>query len=353
MAENKEKATDQIDMAINIFRLSDIDEIKQTFQVDMSYAVLWNDADASDVETITTTYPTQSPHHVDIRNSFDSEDAYTPYLTQYPRDQIPQYSGETSKHNFRWMARAKLSLSCPILLRDFPYDTQDLEIVVRLPRTADRKTNLCCPRVRFVGVLQAEWTIYSPQIVEKYENQPNMIVVKIPAQRSPFYFVVNIAGIMTLLTSICAYVAVLPVDAPGDRAQITTTLLLTSVAFKFLVASQLPKVSYLTQLDFYFMFAFFCQGAVILENALVSLMTDTAQAEMIDRYFFIIGCIIWVVWHVFQGGLLHFRYQRFRRRFGTPVVEPADGYYRRNQAPQLQRKKMHDQSGEVIEKPYK
>lgn len=37
-------------------------------------------------------------------------------------------------------------------------------------------------------------------------------------------------------------------DSPADRLSVTLTLLLTSVAFKFVVSQSLPEISYVTAL---------------------------------------------------------------------------------------------------------
>lgn len=49
----------------------------------------------------------------------------------------------------------------------------------------------------------------------------------------------------------------IPAEELADRLSVTLTLVLTSVAFKYMVAQELPKISYLTLLDKYILMSFF------------------------------------------------------------------------------------------------
>lgn len=91
-------------------------------------------------------------------------------------------------------------------------------------------------------------------------------------QRQPMYYLTNIALPMMVLTYLGFLSFAVSFDGSrldtSDRLSITLTLLLTAVAYKFVVASAIPQVSYLTLLDKYISlcFAFLC--LIITENAL-------------------------------------------------------------------------------------
>ena len=63
--------------------------------------------------------------------------------------------------------------------------------------------------------------------------------------------VTNVIGILAMLTLLVLTVFAVPVEDLADRVGIVLTLLLTAVAFKFVVADTVPKVGYSTQLDRY------------------------------------------------------------------------------------------------------
>merc|ERR1719237_1677524 len=69
--------------------------------------------------------------------------------------------------------------------------------------------------------------------------------------RKAFYYVLNVACVMLLISSfaLCAW-AKHPADISG-RHDVDFSLVLTAVAFKLVLTSMLPPVSYMTVLDTY------------------------------------------------------------------------------------------------------
>ncbi|XP_013383172.1 gamma-aminobutyric acid receptor subunit pi [Lingula anatina] len=81
--------------------------------------------------------------------------------------------------------------------------------------------------------------------------------------------------------------------SPNDRLGVTLTLLLTSVAFKFIVTSSLPAVSYLTFLDLFVIGCLVIQFLIAGENAIVALLqADSALTFDIASAAIIGGCTI-------------------------------------------------------------
>ena len=68
-------------------------------------------------------------------------------------------------------------------------------------------------------------------------------------QRGSRYYLYNIVLTEIFLVLLSLTAKVVPVEEFADRMSISLTLLLTSVAFKFVVAEKLPNLSYQTYLD--------------------------------------------------------------------------------------------------------
>lgn len=86
----------------------------------------------------------------------------------------------------------------------------------------------------------------------------------------------------------------------GDRMAITLTLVLTTVAWKYVIADKLPKISYLTLFDWYIMAAFLFIAVTGIENVVVTLV-DQDHAGTVDFYVGVTICGLWLVWHVLFG----------------------------------------------------
>ncbi len=92
-------------------------------------------------------------------------------------------------------------------------------------------------------------------------------------ERKCLYYVSNVCVPIGLLSGLCLISMSINEDGTrldtSSRLAITLTLLLTGVAYKFVVADSLPNLSYLTLPDKYIWSCFAFTLAVVLENAVV------------------------------------------------------------------------------------
>lgn len=142
-------------------------------------------------------------------------------------------------------------------LEFFPFDLQDLSLDFQLTTRADiDKFDFRLHTVEFYRpcLQMAEWTMYPPESDRKGTAKTS---VRLRATRKPRYYITNIVGMMCILNCMC--IAAFGIEVPdiADRLSVTMTMMLTAVAFKFIVGDQLPKVSYNTYLDFYLLYTMF------------------------------------------------------------------------------------------------
>lgn len=111
--------------------------------------------------------------------------------------------------------------------------------------------------------------------------------------RKPGFYLSNVVlpiAILTLLSPLsCAIESDGSSLGTADRLGITLTLMLTAVAYKFVVASSLPQVSYQTLLDSYVLvcFGFMCINAA--ENACIAIFMYEYGATKSDENYFILA----------------------------------------------------------------
>lgn len=211
-------------------------------------------------------------------------------------------------------------------LADFPFDLQDISIVGTL--------NLPTSRASLINN-QAFYSIYHEKSFRlgstykvTYNDQVHVtttysdanessaghvyprVIFNMKLTRLQGYYAWNIVLPMAVLTTLTSLsIGVEESDgsrlSTGDRLQITLTLLLTSVAFKFVVAESLPRVSYQTILDKYILMcnAFICVGAI--ENVLYPALTYDGNKDGKESFnewfvmlfflvsFFIANVVFW------------------------------------------------------------
>ena len=137
--------------------------------------------------------------------------------------------------------------------------------------------------VRFVkpSLEQTEWTILEPNC--KW-NDAKSSILHIRVGRKSGYYIQNVVLLMASLAVLGMMAFFCAIDDIGSRTSISLTLLLTLVAFKFVLASQLPVISYNTLLDYYVMFATYTlvtmTVAAIIPFCITEFLTDDSQSNV-------------------------------------------------------------------------
>jgi len=99
---------------------------------------------------------------------------------------------------------------------------------------------------------------------------PPYVIFLMPIQRSPVFYIWQVVLPVFIVGSLSLIAFAFPVDELDSRLSINLTLVLTSMVFKNLVSSFIPKISYLTLLDAYVNFSFVLLVLVAFENTVWS-----------------------------------------------------------------------------------
>mmetsp|Transcript_15777 Transcript_15777/g.26505 ORF Transcript_15777/g.26505 Transcript_15777/m.26505 type:complete len:285 (+) Transcript_15777:434-1288(+) len=151
--------------------------------------------------------------------------------------------------------------------------------------------------VQAFSTLQAGWTLHHCE--GRFDNgwTDSDFSVSIRAERDAFFYLVTFGGLIFIV--VASSILALGVDPQdlADRMSINMTLLLTVVAFKLVMSSYVPPTPYLTRLDTYMLTGLVILATVILENFLVSFLSEEA-AKDIDITFGLLVAIFWFGLHV-------------------------------------------------------
>eukprot|EP01084_Bolivina_argentea_P318437 552236_1 len=156
-----------------------------------------------------------------------------------------------------------------------------------------------------------EYEMLSPWI-DFTGDQP--LSIRLRVERQPGFYAAGI--ILPNFLIISAAFAAFPIliddsepDFIADRLSISVTLMLTAVAFRYVITDQLPKVTYLTIMDYYLLEGFIMLTLLIFENAFVGITSWEAtksqnKRQSIDQTIAIVFCILWGLTHIFWGVVL-------------------------------------------------
>merc|ERR1712013_264177 len=133
--------------------------------------------------------------------------------------------------------------------------------------------------------------------VDFSEEQP--LSIRLRVKRLPAFYFGNIVFPNFLIVAGAFASFAVPADEIADRLSVTVTLMLAAVAFMFIVSTMLPKVSYLTIMDYYILVGFGLLMLMIAENAIAGIEGFTLEySDDIDLIFAIALGAIWLGIHI-------------------------------------------------------
>ena len=117
------------------------------------------------------------------------------------------------------------------------------------------------------------------------------IICSVVVSRKPEYFLWSVYVPLLLLTGLTLGTFQVPKEDVADRLAVAVTLVLTATTFKFVVADDLPRLSYTTWLDQTILTAFYFVLLVALEVVLAHSFFSTAAERWISRA----GIALWLL----------------------------------------------------------
>ena len=131
------------------------------------------------------------------------------------------------------------------------------------------------------------------------EHIEHNITIVLGMSRNPKFYMYNVALVEYIAVQMVVFSIAIPPSDYGTRASVNITLLLTMVAFKFVINSFLPLVNYLTWLDKYIILGVLLIGCTIIENFFISnlFVASANYASLVDKWYAVAFTTFW--------GLLH------------------------------------------------
>ena len=168
----------------------------------------------------------------------------------------------------------------------FPFDVQQLCIIVRMSAFPDRGKRFVPFELKGVGqqnevkswIKLAEWTRYEPTCIfeDDSRGRARCTIQMLLCRKSRFH-VLNVMLVNFCITLGSFFAICIPLDMVGERLSVASTMFLTAIAFKIVVANDVPKVSYSTIMDLYLNGCLSFMFAIITSTACVAFATRSSQ----------------------------------------------------------------------------
>eukprot|EP00939_MAST-03C_sp_MAST-3C-sp1_P004066 g4066.t1 len=302
--EEKMSAGRTVHFVWTVYRINDIDCVKQVFGIDIRFLFEWEDGNAypsmPKAERVHLWYP-----RLVVVNKADDFVAQT--IDPAHDLKIPKAG------RVRMSFRIRGKLQEIYELHDFPFDTQDLQINLQSRddyRTIGRFVPGIAKRTNsYQNLPLINWNQHTHRVFcsltdpnlstrgREYANIRLALIVK----RHYVHYVKTIYAMIFFLTSCGFSVFSLKIDQMGERLAANFTLLLTMVAYKNELSAQIPRLDYITFLDQYIYLGFsmvllLVFESVIVQKAFDAKVSDDAKARVldVDDYFSYLWLSLWV-----------------------------------------------------------
>jgi hypothetical protein len=184
-------------------------------------------------------------------------------------------------------------------LNNFPFDIQDLEIEIEIPKCDKNDIEWILNKNENIINHLSEWNYmivqHSPHNnpVKKYKR-----IIHIFVKRNYWVYVWRIIFVMSLISLVSFFnISIDPFDNLGERVTYSVTLFLTSIAYSIVTTTYLPILGNQTLMDWYIFHVYIYLGS----NMGVISLIPYYNPEIVEKYDVIIHYIylgIWFIWHM-------------------------------------------------------
>lgn len=168
------------------------------------------------------------------------------------------------------------------------------------------------------GALRGDLALLSDPKWSRRGSQYSRLHIALAASRVAAPYVWNLVVIQCILVSMGLMTFSISPDSISDRLGNNMNTVLATVAFKFVIAGDIPKVEYHTWLDKYCLGSFLFLATIAMEHVAVY---SCGMATTQDEKRIIQGIVLlWVVFNA-SFGAVALSYSRERRRFCLDVKD--------------------------------
>ncbi|MEM7008578.1 MAG: hypothetical protein AAF462_05515 [Thermodesulfobacteriota bacterium] len=258
-----------INVGVVVIDIDSIDGAQQSFVANFAVVTEWNDP--------------RLVEDIEYYRVMDTDDVWTPNLQILNQQKLfTTFRDEVTvlpNGNVYFTQRYWGTLSYPMNLKDFPLDEHSLKIkLVAVGKDSDNITfNINPERTDMSEILTVtDWEIRSwDAYTEEIEIGPKLptfpgVVFEFEAKRLVKFYLIKVLLPLMLIVLMSLVVLFIDPNHTGPKLSIAITAILTLIAYRFLLGNLLPKISYLTHMDYFIFGSMFLVFAVLVETSIVA-----------------------------------------------------------------------------------
>src|SRR6266513_4084998 len=302
---NADSGTTQISVGIWVADISNIDSAQQNFTAEVAVVLRWKDARLAHTGKGIVRYPLEQIWHprVGIVNETNSVSRKMPDSVEVDPD-----GTVTSRQRYAG------AFTQPLRLQSFPFDRQTFRIQLVAVRYQPNEVVFVADENWIHDGLQKaagmsrsitlpDWT------VDRWDAKPDVYaltpglqfsgyVFEFTASRNVLHYILKVILPLVLIVMMSWSVFWTEPTNSNTQFSIAVTSMLTLIAYRFAVDTQLPRLPYMTRLDVFFLISTLLVFFSLMEVLVTTILDNNqqiARARRIDRYCRVIVPVIFVI----------------------------------------------------------
>jgi hypothetical protein len=285
---DRDEGPTKVEVKIFLLDVDDVDGASQSFEANVYYEQRWKDPRLVRESIGERSRPLSDVWHprIQLVNQQRAWKTFPDVVEIAP-------SGDVIYRQRVWG-----SFSQPLLLRDFPFDRQVFEIqLVAIDYTSEEVELVADPKSRISERFSLpDWNVVSWKVKSKNFQAVlgggnfAAVTLSFEATRRAGYFIGKVIIPLVMIVAMSWVVFWIDPRESGTQISVAITAMLTLIAYRFAVGTQLPKVEYMTRLDLFIL------GSSILVFASLIQVVVTSSYAKTDRLLQARKVDIWCRW---------------------------------------------------------
>jgi hypothetical protein len=291
---NADSGPTEISVGMWVVDISSIDSAQQTFTAEIAVVLRWKDPRLTHTGNGVVRYPLEQIWHprVGIVNETNSVSRKMPDSVEVEPDGAVTYR-----------QRYVGAFTQPLRLQSFPFDRQTFRVQLVAVRYQSNEVMFVPDQVWIRDGLKEAGGI-SPSVtlpdwtIEKWElkslvyalaphHQYSSYAFEFTASRNVQYYILKVILPLVLIVMMSwAGFWIDPVNA-NSQISVAVTSMLTLIAYRYAVDTQLPRLPYMTRIDLFFLVSTLLVFFSLIEVLVTTILDNnqqTERAKKIDRY---------------------------------------------------------------------
>ena len=281
---DEEGGPTEVRMNIFVVDIDDVDTANQNFTANVAMVASWYDERlAHDHATGKVTHPLTDIWHPRFQ-----------WINQQKVWETFPHTVEVSPEgNVTYVQRVWGQFSQPLRLQDFPFDEQEFNVALLAAGHSPDEVQLTQDPEFSSGIADqlsvADWKVTGWEtITGTYKPLENIkplatFTFHFEAKRGTRYFALTLIMPLILIVAMSWVVFWIDPKESGTQIGVAMTSMLTLIAYRFAVASSLPKIPYLTRMDIFLLGVTVLVFASLVEVIITSYLARSERLELARR----------------------------------------------------------------------